>query len=331
MVHRRHVSRELDVITSRVSWVSSDLTRLVDGSDVAGCAVARLRRDEEPEFIFLGSCEAGGASITSEVLWEAASLGKPVVALLAASLVRENPTHLEQPLSTDLAAWGADGDDRWNDISLLHLLTHTSGLPNWREDGALLGFDSDPGTPGYSGEGYELMLSELSVRSGSAAGSLLDRHLAALHMHSSTFTADPTKQLVMALGHDAAGTAVPKQHWSEPKAASSLHTTVEDYARFLLAIARPDEVSDPALRDAAFMLAVRQTELLPGFGRTLGWAFIEGDHGDVLWQHGDNPGFKHVAAVCPSTGEAIVVFTNDESGQTLYRDLCRDFLEVEVW
>ncbi len=150
-------------------------------------------------------------------------------------------------------------------------------------------------------------------------------------MSDSSFIPDPATARVVATGHDESGRPVLKHYPTVPKASGSLHTTVHDYLQFLRTIARPNNAENAALRDAAERVAERQTEVFPGYGRTLGWAFIEGDHGDVLWQHGDNPGFKHVAAVRPSTGEAIVVFTNDDNGQPLYRELCRDFLDVEVW
>lgn len=308
-----------------------DLSQTVASFDVAGCAVGLLRRGEEPEFVFHGECVDGGEAVTSGVLWEAASLGKPVVALLAAAHVANNPALLSRPILSDPSAFGAAEDGRWREVNLLHLLTHSSGLPNWRAEGQPLRFESDPGTAGYSGEGYELLLSELSRQSTLGAGLLLHQHLERLQMGSSTFTPDLAAASVVAIGHDESGAPVPKQHWGSPKAASSLHTTVHDYLQFLRAVARPDDVENTRLRDAARLIAERRTEVLPGHGRTLGWAFAEGEAGDVLWQHGDNPGFKHVAAVRPSMGEAIVVFTNDDNGQPLYRNLCRDFLGVEVW
>lgn len=311
--------------------MASDLAQRVEQSSIAGCSVGRLQRGQEPEFAFGGVCSTNGAAMSRSAIWEAASLSKPVVALLATTNALADPTLLQQPLTTDLAGFGADSDARWDAVNLFQLLTHGSGLPNWRDEGQLLGFESDPGTPGYSGEGYELMLSELAHRSGVAAGPLLDEHLARLGMSASTFTPDPSRDAATVIGHDESGAAVPKQYWSEPKAASSLHTTIDEYMRFLRLIARPNEAASPELKAATERLTKRETEVIPGYGRTLGWSFNEGDHGDVLWQHGDNPGFKHVAAARPATGEAIVVFTNDDNGQPFYRDLCRDFLDVEVW
>jgi len=307
------------------------LSDIVKGSGVAGCAVGILRQGKGPEFTFHGACATGGEEIAPGFLWEAASLSKPVVALLAIEQIRDEATFLSQSLSIDPRSLGADDDARWAEVTPFHLLTHTSGLPNWRENGQQLGFESDPGTAGYSGEGYELLLTELSTRSGMLVGPMLDLHLARLGMLSSTFTPQDTTAAWVVVGRSESGSDVPKHHPAEAKASGSLHTTAMDYLRFLRHVARPYEAAEPHRSVEAKLVAERQTEVLPGYGRSLAWAFVESDLGDVLWQHGDNPGFKHVAAVRPSTGEALVVLTNDDNGQPLYRELCKGFFDIEVW
>lgn len=313
-----------------------DLAEIVECSDVAGCAVGVLAGGQDPEFIFHGSCSIDGSPISAMTLWEAASLSKPVVSLLAAHHIAHDPDLLTTTLSADLDAFGVDDDERWGAVSLAQLLTHSAGLPNWRHEGQRLHFESAPDTPGYSGEGYELVLLELSARAGVNVDHLLAHHLQNLGMENSSFTPDPATPAEVAIGHDASGRAVPKTFPSRPAASGSLHTTVEDYTRFLAMIARPGTL-DADRRDAARIAAERQIEILPGHGRTIGWAFDasstdgSSSKGDVLWQHGDNPGFKHVAAVRPATGDALLVLTNDDGGQLLYRQLCREFLHIDVW
>lgn len=174
--------------------MASDLTERIERSTTIGCAVGRLESGKEPDFAFHGVCSADGLAMSESVTWEAASLSKPVVALLAAADASADPTLLGQPLTTDLVAFGADSDEQWADVNLFQLLTHGSGLPNWRDEGQLLGFESDPGTPGYSGEGYQLVLTELAHRADLAAGPLLDQHLERLGMSGSTFTLDPRSE-----------------------------------------------------------------------------------------------------------------------------------------
>jgi len=189
-----------------------------------------------------------------------------------------------------------------------------------------LSFERDPGSPGYSG--FELLLVELSDRSASPAETLLERHLQWLQMAGSSFTPDFATLSNVAIGHTLSGEPIPRGRDRTVTASGSLHTTAADYMRFLSAVARPDVIADPGMHAAVQRMAEQSVETLPGQGRTLGWAFTQTPSGDVLWQHGDNPGFKHIAAVRPDTGEAVLVFTNGDAGQRLYRDVCQRILQV---
>ena len=53
------------------------------------------------------------------------------------------------------------------DITVRHVLTHTTGLPNWRPDGQPLEPLRPPGLRwGYSGEGFVLLQGHLEGRTG---------------------------------------------------------------------------------------------------------------------------------------------------------------------
>ena len=310
------------------------LSEVLDGialAEVPGCCVGLLSGDSQPEFVYSGRVEREGDPVSGETLWETASLSKPVVALLALERGTLDPGFLTQPLIVSPRQLGAAVDDRWGELTLWHTLTHTTGLPNWRSTGESLSFESDPGSPGYSGEGFELLLAELSKRLGSPASSLLKCHLNRLQMAASSFTPDFTSLSKVAIGHLLSGEPIPKRRDRIAMASGSLHATAADYMRFLSVIARPDRAADSGIAVAAHRMASRSVETLPGHGRTLGWAFTQTASGDVLWQHGDNPGFKHVAAVCPDTERAVFVFTNGDAGQTIYREVCRRVMQVDVW
>ena len=309
----------------------ADLLDEIALAEVPGCCIGLLSGDSQPEFVYSGHIEREGDPISAETLWETASLTKPVVALLALERATLDPEFLTQPLIVSPGQFGAATDDRWGELTLSHMLTHTTGLPNWRTTGKSLSFESDPGSPGYSGEGFELLLAELSNRLGSPAATLLERHLDRLQMATSSFIPEFSSLSNVAIGHLLSGEPIPKRRDRVAMASGSLHATAADYMRFLSAIARPDPGADSGIAAAAQRMANRSLETLPGHGRTLGWAFTQTAAGDVLWQHGDNPGFKHIAAVCPDIEQAVLVFTNGDAGQTIYREVCRRVLQVEVW
>lgn len=316
------------------NYLEQMIANLLDGIELdenMGCSIGLLSRDSQPEFAFHGRCVVNGNSISTDTLWEAASLSKPVVALLALARSAQASDFLTSPLVTSREQFGADDDSRWAELTLWHALNHTTGLPNWRPSGDPLSFESDPGTSGYSGEGFELLLVELAARAALPADVLLDRHLRSLKMSRSSFTPDLEQMAVVAIGHGPSDEAIQKVQVETARASGSLHTTAADYMSFVSAVARPDAIANPSLQGAARRMGDRSVEHLPGYGRTPGWAFTQTADGDVLWQHGDNPGFKHIAAVRPATAEAVVVFTNSDNGQALYREVCKRVLAVDVW
>ncbi|HZJ26714.1 MAG TPA: serine hydrolase domain-containing protein [Acidimicrobiia bacterium] len=269
---------------------------------VPGCAIGVVRAGDEPEHIFGGSRRAG-EPVNAATIWEAASLTKPLVTLGALALGGGDPTFLTRPLEVQPSAVGAVDDPRWRELTIRHLVTHTTGLPNWRPAGEPLAFVSDPGTFGYSGEGFELLLAELCARVGASALDLLEPHLRRLGMESSSFTFTLPVQATAAFGHDDHGRPVAKKQPEVPMGSGSLHTTLQDYLQFATGICSPATLADPLLQAAARTMTETQIELLPGHGRTFGWAYIDTPAGRVLWQHGDNPGFKHVVALRPVTGD----------------------------
>jgi CubicO group peptidase (beta-lactamase class C family) len=103
-----------------------------------------------------------------------------------------------------------------------------------------------------------------------------------------------------------------------PNAASSLLTTVSDYARFLthLVSGTGDGLKlRPATRQAMITPAVRLNSAL-SWG--LGWGIQRDEHGEVLWHWGANNTFRNFVIADLQNRRAVVVFTNSENGPRLY-------------
>jgi len=96
----------------------------------------------------------GSEPVTANTLFEAASLGKPVAAVGALSMVREGALDLDAPLGAKLPEpWLGDGDDH-ELITLRHVLTHTSGLTNFIRCCSDESWTIPGDTFSYSGVGY---------------------------------------------------------------------------------------------------------------------------------------------------------------------------------
>jgi CubicO group peptidase (beta-lactamase class C family) len=95
--------------------------------------------------------------VLAETRFEAASMSKPVFAYGVLQLAEQQRLDLDRPLAAYYRPAYLPGDERIGRVTARHVLSHTSGLPNW-------GNDAEPETlrpafePGarfrYSGEGF---------------------------------------------------------------------------------------------------------------------------------------------------------------------------------
>src|SRR5438093_2804997 len=98
--------------------------------------------------------EEARQSVSDQTEFEAASLGKPVFAYAVLRLVDARILDLDRPLFDYLPTPEAN-NARMKRVTLRHVLSHTTGLPNWRTQPGPLEPASDPGkTFTYSGEAY---------------------------------------------------------------------------------------------------------------------------------------------------------------------------------
>ena len=273
--------------------------------------------------------------VERETVFEAASLSKPVVAYLAMRLVARGDLDLDAPL------WDAQGydrlahDDRARQITARMVLTHTSGLPNW--GGTPLELNSDPGTAwNYSGEGFVYLATMLERRTGRSLDELAHQEVfGPLGMPSSSFVWQEEYEQTAAAPHDLVGRPNEKNRPQDANAAASLHTTAEDYARFVLAVMKGEGLTATAARDM-----LRAQADIAGWGNQetwehlswgLGWGIQHGEAQEAIWHWGDNGDFRCFVMAYPSRGEAFVVFTNSRNGLSVVGGLLDEVFEDTHW
>ena len=93
--------------------------------------------------------------VDDTTVFEAASLSKPVFAYAVLKLVDSGKFDLDKPLKQYLPGNFDGGEDpRISNITARHVLSHTTGFPNWRS-GKILRAHFRPGERfSYSGEGF---------------------------------------------------------------------------------------------------------------------------------------------------------------------------------
>ncbi|MFN7985521.1 MAG: serine hydrolase domain-containing protein, partial [Vicinamibacterales bacterium] len=140
-------------ISQPPDWFLSRLSQLMDVAGTPGIAAVVVRGGRIVWEHHAGVLKAGDATpVTSETIWPAASLGKPVFAAAVLGLVTERQFDLDRPLCEYVPEHAAS-DDRTRRITARHVLSHTAGFPNWRnQPGQELPARFEPGSAfSYSG------------------------------------------------------------------------------------------------------------------------------------------------------------------------------------
>lgn len=121
----------------------------------------------------LGYARAVSVRATPDTLFEAASLSKVVLAVAVHDLVRDGLIDLDRPIAEHVAF---TDDAATRAITPRHLLSHSSGLFNWRDEAAEpLTSAFTPGTRfRYSGEGFVLLGRLIEALTGLSAAQVVE-------------------------------------------------------------------------------------------------------------------------------------------------------------
>ena len=327
------------------TWLDSKVPDLLNKYNVPGVSMAIIRDGEIVYSKAWGVHRAGvGSQIDEQTLFEAASLTKPVFAYGVLKLVRDKKIDLDKPLSEYLQEPYIKKDERIHKITARMVLSHTSGLPNWRpkfliETDTGIEYSKSPGPlkiqfdPGtwfrYSAEGYNYLQYVVeNITEQRLDIYMRDAVLDPLGMNASIFIWEETKELSIAMPHNEEGQAVNKwlHRLQKPMAAGTLFTTATDYARFLSAMlstkeslhsGSPQNLSEYDLEK----MLQPQIEIGNQLAWSLGWGLEKHKKDWYFWQWGDNPGFKHFAVGSRSQKFAVVIFTNGQNGENVYRPI----------
>jgi len=304
---------------------AQDLERLIEEVDITGMALAVIEEGDVSRVMTAGvrSTETN-PPVTEETVFEAESLSKPVVAWIALRLIEEGILDLDQPLA-EIAAWpDVAGDIRGERITTRMVLSHTSGLPNFRTPGAAVSLLYEPGAFfAYSGEGFLFLQHAMEALTLSSLEELAYRYVfEPFGMTSSSFIWQSDYGSRIAVGHTDMGVALDKFVPQSANAAIGLHTTAGDYARFLIGVATSDNLSRRLNRE----MSLAQVDALDGIFWGLGFGIQPTMDGSALWEWGDNAGYKSFAYVTPDAESGFVLLSNSANGLLAIHELFEEVI-----
>jgi D-alanyl-D-alanine-carboxypeptidase/D-alanyl-D-alanine-endopeptidase len=256
--------------------VFSALSFRASAEDFTNAIHAFLQRRVEVEKrdvgIVVGIVDEHGSSIVScgkmgngtdqevngDTLFDIASITKPFTGLLLQDMIERGEMELHDPVQKYLPASISMPTRNGKEITLRHLVTHTSGLPHFagnlnpkrvdqpfadytvEELNAFLSsyqLTRDPGAKfEYSSLGAGLLGYVISLKAGSDYESLVvDRICLPLKMDSTRITLTPELKARFATGHNRFGEAVPSWDRQTQLGGSALRSTANDLLKFVSA------------------------------------------------------------------------------------------------
>lgn len=328
------------------------LTSWLAVAPVPGAQVGLLENGKpQPSLPFGVSNAESKASVTRDTVFAAASLTKQLVAWLALRMADQGRLDLERPLAdyglTDLS------DPQSRRIHARHVLSHSSGLPNWRFDaGEVLKPSFTPGERyQYSGEGFVLLQRVIEKIENRGFGAVMQAQVfGPLEMKSSSVTWRSSFASSMAHPHSRRGAVNrstasrngtllelaakwkrPIDEWRYEDALRAVAESGGDKQAPLPVMVTPNAAAslwttaDDYTRFLAAAVARRdwftpRVSVSGPLDWGLGWGI---ENRRFAWQWGDNPGFKNFVLLDLETRRGIVVFTNGDAGMRVCERVIR--------
>lgn len=352
--------RRLDNSTISVQALDKKITHLVQAANVHGLAVAIFNNNKEVYKKTFGyKNNATKAPIGEHSNFYGASLSKAVFAVLVMKLVEEGKLELDKPLQDYLpkpvyeykpvTRWHDHYDDLRHDslyrkITARMCLAHTSGFANWRWDypDEKLHARFQPGSQyGYSGEGMVYLQVVLEKLFDQPLEKMMqDKIFSPAGMRNSAYSWRAEFEKDFVYGHGSKGELLEKDKDNEPRSASTLETTLYDYARFTEALLQ-NKLIKPSTRKLMFTpqlrlrsvqqhgpLRLKDSTLNDNIqlASALGWIVLQSPQGTGALKEGHGNGFQHYTILFPDQGTGIVIFGNSDNAESIFKEL----LEVTI-
>lgn len=288
-----------------------------------------------------------GEPLRSDTIMYAASLTKAAFAYLVMQLVDEGvialdaplPQQLKKPLPeyadfADLAA-----DERWRAVTPRMLLSHSSGLLNWRwiNEDRKLDFKFPPGSRYvYSGEGLQILQLIVEERSGQPLQALMQQRVFdRFGMKNSSMAWREDFAAHAAQGYDKQGQAQGFHRSRRARAAGSMNTTLDDYAAFLAGVLRGEGLSPAAQRQMlgpqiAIVSPQQFPSQWPGETRVndgialaggLGWVVYRSPQGPAFFKEGSDESTNNFALGFPGRRDGLLMLANSANADQIFYPL----------
>jgi CubicO group peptidase (beta-lactamase class C family) len=317
-VNGKHIN--IDSLNKQIEYIINDV-------GIAGLSFAVI---DQNKIVFYNNYGYKNLKTREKIdqmtLFEACSLSKSFLAYLSHKLVDQGILDLDEPLYKYLKYDELEHDKRNKLITARMVLSHNSGIENSKEqnDPNILEIVEQPGTSFvYSGEGYIYLSKVISKLVNMPVEEYYKKMIYNPLSLKRTFTTYQEKEEKnYASGHDAFGDIIDKPKTITPDVAGRIHTNAKDYAKLLTKIFDRKHLTDSSINDflKPLIKTHEHSKIYYGSGFEI---FFAPNKDKILFQGGDNNGFKGLACYSIMHQSGIVFFSNSERAQAIGSQLCK--------
>jgi D-alanyl-D-alanine carboxypeptidase len=313
----------------RDEQIDAYLTAEVERHSIPGLSATVLRDNHLIHLAGYGEASVEwGAPATADTIYELASVTKPFTAVAVLLLVEDDALGLDDPVNS----YFPDAPEGWREMTIRHLLAHSSGIPDyfnlpalqleddfaWRLDfshetlrsivfAASLRFAPGEQTA-YSNTGYSLLGMLIERVTGQTYEAFLTERL----FRPLDMTATRRNSRVDLIPRRAAGYVrddgilqnAPYTSMTWAYAEGGIVSSARDLARWDAALSAEDVLPRARLDE----MWTPTDDDLPAMG--LGWTVNSSDAGTTIGHSGGKPGFATYYARFPDISSSVIVLIN---------------------
>ena len=312
--------------------VDQRIEAIMQDHNAVSVGIAVIRGGETVWTGYYGE-SAPGKPVSAQSVFNTASVNKAVTTETALRLVSQGRLDLDEPIAPYYVHPDLIDDPRYAELTPRLLLTHQAGFLNWPflYDDGKLAFIDEPGNGKYhyAGIGFRIFALFLEQKLGEPFPDIVRKTVFLPNgMERATNSHDVAAEMsdvVTPVRPDGEFTDFEWEldYWS---AADDLFVSVEDYARFLIAVYRQDYVREDVAQERSQVQTLFRDDPIWGcgegavspcpepYGHGVGWFAFGTDAGVVLHHGGNDRSEGAIGYINPTTGDGGVVFVNGARG-----------------
>ncbi len=321
----------LGMQTTKVEKIDAFITEEMRRHKLPGLALALVEGDRVIFMKGYGKADQTGRLVTPQTPFLLASVSKPLTAAAIMQLVDAGRIRLDAPVQAYMPEFRVADPVASAQITIRHLLLHTSGLPvtacdtrsnaqtlsEYVAELQLVELDAPVGVRhNYCSGNYNILGRVIEKVSGQSFGDYMETNIfTPLEMRNSFTSEKEAQSAGMAQGYQILyGISVPAHYAYNPSQlpSGSMISSAEDMGHFLISQLNEGRYGDENLLAAESVTSMQAPGTDRGRDGEYGYGWVIAPVGDVpsVWHDGVNNTYHSLLLMQPQSGQGVVLLMN---------------------